>query len=101
MTTEAHPGLRRSGGADVGMSNGAAITMRRGRTGIAIVLSVAVATLSLVWMAGESHYKSCIAAANANFPAVPVSALSGTQTGPLKLSFTEERQAAVNKCHRF
>jgi len=101
VTTEAHPGLRRSGGTDRGVSNGAPVMMRRGRTGVAIALSAVVATLSLVWMAGESHYKSCIAAANANFPAVPVSALRGTQTGPLKLSFTEERQAAVSKCHRF
>jgi hypothetical protein len=101
VTTEAHPGVRRSAGAEYGVSNGVRVATRPGRTALAFAIAAVLASLSLVWMAGESHYKSCIAAANANFPAVPVSALNGTQTGPLKLSFTRERQAAVKKCGRF
>lgn len=72
---------------------------------VAIGLGIAVAAIALavVWMAGESHYRSCVAKAEAEFPAAPVSAFAdGTSdVGPLKLSFVEERAAAVDDCPRF
>lgn len=88
MTDGAQVGIRRSGAA-------------RGGVGLGVVLSVAVIAFALLWSAAESHYKSCIAAATAKFPAVPVSANNGAATGPLKLSFTSERQKAVKDCHRY
>lgn len=39
--------------------------------------------------------------AEAKFPAVPVSAFSGKQTGPLKVSFVSERAKAVDECGLF
>ena len=70
---------------------------------IGLVLGGLVIVLSVVWMAGESHYRSCVAKAEAEFPAAPVSAFSGdtAEVGPLKLSFVEERAAAVQDCSRF
>jgi hypothetical protein len=65
-----------------------------------VVVAIVVVAVSLFWLAAESHYKSCIAQANAKYPAVPVSANNGTVTGPLKLSFVSERQKAVDDCHR-
>jgi hypothetical protein len=67
---------------------------------IAVVVAVAVAALSALWGASESHYRSCVAAAQARFPAVPVSAFSGRGVGPVKVSFVKERTAAVDDCHR-
>jgi hypothetical protein len=101
VTTEAHPGVRRSAPDGIGSSSGAQVMLRRGRAGLGLAIFALVATLALVWMAGESHYKSCVAAASAKFPAVPVSAFNGSATGPLKVSFTSERQKAVSDCHRF
>ena len=67
---------------------------------VAIVAAVAIVVLSVLWMAAESHYRSCIARANAKFPAVAVSAFNGKVTGPLRVSFVTERQKAVDDCHR-
>lgn len=64
------------------------------------VIAVALLLVLAMWMAGESHYRSCVQATEAKFPAVPVSAASGRQTGPLKLSFVKERTAAVEGCGR-
>ena len=65
--------------------------------GLAAV-SLAVIAVSL-WQVGAGYAKqSCIAEAVAKFPAVPVSAYNGSATGPLKLSFTAERQKAVDSC---
>ena len=56
---------------------------------------------SIVWIASEQHYRSCIAKASARYPAVPVSAFTGKDVGPVKVSFVKERASAVNSCHHF
>jgi hypothetical protein len=71
-----------------------------GRLRLAAIVALALITLSVLWGAMESHYRSCVAAAEARFPAVPVSALASRETGPLKLSFVRERQQAVGDCGR-
>jgi hypothetical protein len=50
---------------------------------------------------GEARYRSCIARAEAEFPAVPVSSFNQRATGPLKVSFVEERARALGQCGRF
>lgn len=76
------------------------MTIEDRRTRLTLVVAAAVAALALLWGASESHYRSCVAAAQARFPATPVSALSTRETGPLKLSFVSERQEAVDDCGR-
>ena len=70
------------------------------RVRIALFAMALLITAAAVWGAMESHYRSCVASAEARFPAVPVSAMNGTETGPLKLSFLTERQEAVESCGR-
>ncbi len=70
------------------------------RVRLALFAMAVLITAAAVWGAMESHYRSCVASAEARFPAVPVSAMNGTQTGPLKLSFLTERQEAVEGCGR-
>ena len=50
---------------------------------------------------GEARYRSCIARAEAQFPAVPVSSFNQQATGPLKVSFVGERTRALEQCGRF
>jgi hypothetical protein len=69
--------------------------------GWAAIAAAVVFAICMIWMAGESHYKSCVAGVNSKFPAVAVSAFNGRTTGPLKVSFTVERQKAVGDCGRF
>ena len=47
------------------------------------------------------RYRSCIARAVAQYPAIPVSAFTGRVTGPLKVSYASERAAALDDCGRF
>ena len=75
-----------------------ALDDRRAR--LTLLVAVVLITIAALWGAMESHYRSCVAAAEARFPAVPVSAVNGEQTGPLKLSFLTERQEAVEECGR-
>lgn len=70
------------------------------RVRTALLATAVVAIVCLLWGAMESHYRSCVMAAEARFPGVPVSALTTRETGPLKLSFVEERQRAVAACGR-
>ena len=67
----------------------------------AAIVAAATIVICMFWMAGESHFKSCVAKVNAQYPAVPVSAFEGRATGALKVSFTVERQKAVEDCGRF
>jgi len=69
-------------------------------TGRVLLASVVLITLSALWLAGESHYRSCVSAASARYPSTPVSAFTGKDTGPLKVAFVNERQKAVDGCHR-
>jgi hypothetical protein len=71
-----------------------------GRTVVAgaLVLCAAVLALSGILAVREVGKQTCIEKAEARFPAVPVSAFSGRQTGPVKVSFIEERQEAVEDC---
>jgi hypothetical protein len=50
---------------------------------------------------GEARYRSCIARAEAEFPGVPVSSFNQRATGPLKVSYVEERARALDGCGRF
>ena len=68
--------------------------------GIAAVVAVVLVVTSVVVLALESRYRSCVAAAEAKYPAVAVSAFTTRSTGPLKVSFVSERQRAVDDCHR-
>lgn len=70
----------------------------------AIAVGVALAVASLAWIGGSENYRSCVEAAEAKFPAVPVSAFvtdDPGEVGPLKVSFVNERAAAVDDCSRF
>jgi len=68
--------------------------------GIAAAVAVTLVVVSVVVLALESRYRSCVAAAEAKYPAVPVSAFNTRSTGPVKVSFVEERQRAVDDCNR-
>ena len=68
--------------------------------GVTRLAAVVIVVLSVLWLAAESHYRSCIAKANAKYPAVAVSAFNGKTTGPLRVSFVSQRQKAVDSCHR-
>jgi hypothetical protein len=50
---------------------------------------------------GEARYRSCIARAEAEFPAVAVSSFNQRDTGPLKVSYVDERARALEGCGRF
>lgn len=67
---------------------------------IAAALALALVTVSVVVLALESRYRSCVTAAEARYPAVPVSAFNTRSTGPVKVSFVAERQRAVDDCGR-
>jgi hypothetical protein len=71
--------------------------------GAVAVVSMALIGIGLIWLASEAHYSGCVARANAEFPAVPVSAFAGsrTATGPVKVSFVQERAKAVKDCSHF
>ena len=82
------------------MSN-SADARRTSRATIAFVVAAAVVAVCAVLLVGESRYRSCIAHAEARYPAVPVSAFTGRATGPLKVSFVDERARALGDCGRF
>jgi hypothetical protein len=67
------------------------------------VVSLLLAGIGLIWLADEAHYRGCIARVNATYPAVPVSAFAGskTATGPVKVSFVNERTKALKDCSHF
>ncbi len=67
---------------------------------IAAGIGAALVVIAIVVMALESRYRSCLAAAEAKYPAVPVSAFTGRTTGPIKVSYVEQRQRAVDDCGR-
>ena len=71
------------------------------RSSLLVPIAVAVLLVCAVLLVAESRYRSCIARAEAAFPAVPVSAFTGEATGPLKVSYVEERTAALDDCGRF
>jgi hypothetical protein len=68
---------------------------------VVVVAAVVLAVISLVWIASEQHYRSCVASAEARYPAVPVSAFNRKDVGPVKVSFVSERTKAVERCHHF
>lgn len=74
---------------------------RTSRATIALVIAALVVAACAVLLVGESRYRSCIARAEAQYPAVPVSAFTGRATGPLKVSFVTERARALDDCGRF
>jgi hypothetical protein len=76
-------------------------TRRTSRATIALVAAAVIVAVCAVLLVGESRYRSCIARAEARYPAVPVSAFNGRATGPLKVSFVDERAGALDDCGRF
>jgi cobalamin synthase len=65
------------------MSNGTprqALDATTGVIGIAAMVAVALVVISLVWIASEMHYRSCVAKVEARYPAVPVSAFARQST---------------------
>jgi hypothetical protein len=76
-------------------------TRRLTPASIAVILAAAVVIVSAVLLVAEARYRSCIARAEAEYPAVAVSSFGGNQTGPLKVSFVAERSKALDDCGRF
>ena len=75
---------------------------RPARLGALVAAIVGVVVLVFALLAyGETRYRSCIAKASAEYPAIPVSAFTGRATGPLKVSYVRERAAALDDCGRF
>ena len=66
----------------------------------AVIAAALVVIVSAVLLVAESRYRSCIARAEAEYPAVPVSSFNSEQTGPLKVSFVAERSRALDDCGR-
>ena len=66
-----------------------------------LIAAAAVVLFCALAFLGEARYRSCIARAQAEFPAIPVSALTGEETGPLKVSFVTERADALDDCGRW
>ena len=67
---------------------------------VGVIASVVIA-VALWRIAGETDERTCIEAAEAKVPAVPVSAFvtrDRSATGPLKLSYIRERTRAVDAC---
>lgn len=64
------------------------------------VVAVAALVACAILLVGEARYRSCIAAAEVRYPAVAVSALNSRTTGPLKVSFVNERARAIDACGR-
>jgi hypothetical protein len=73
----------------------------RSPLGVGAAVALVVVVLCAVALVGEARYRNCIAKAEAEFPAVPVSAFNTRATGPVKVSFVEERAAALDRCGRF
>jgi hypothetical protein len=69
--------------------------------GAVIAIAAIIVALSALLLVGESRYRSCIARAEAEFPAIPVSSFSGQATGPLKVSYVRERARALDDCGRW
>ena len=67
---------------------------------IGAAVALTLITISAIVIALESRYRSCVSAAQARYPAVAVSAFNTRTTGPLKVSFVEQRQSAVDDCGR-
>ena len=70
---------------------------------LTLVLAIAGVIVAVaVWrLAGETGVRACIEAAEAKYPAVPVSAFvtrDRSATGPLKVSYIRERARAVDAC---
>jgi hypothetical protein len=72
-----------------------------GSLGIGALLAVALIVLALLWAANGLNTQACVEKAQAQYPAIPVSAFTGRDTGPLKVSFTRERAEAVEGCGLF
>jgi hypothetical protein len=67
--------------------------------GIAAGAAVAVA-VALLWLAGEAHFRGCVAEVEARYPPIAVSAFSREETGPLKVAYDVERAEALEDCSR-
>ena len=59
-----------------------------------------VASLALLWLGGEAHFRGCVEEVSARYPPIAVSAFSRQQTGPLKVAYDAERTEALQGCTR-
>ena len=62
--------------------------------------ALVVAAVSLLWLAAETSYRSCVEGVTARYPPIAVSAFSRAQTGPLKVAYDAERTKALEGCDR-
>ena len=97
MATNPPPQGQGTHGGAAGAAAGAGIV------GLLGVLSLAAIAVALFMVQGSMSEQNCIRKAEAQWPTVPVSAFAGgegdrPETGPLKVSFSEEREAAVKAC---
>jgi hypothetical protein len=69
--------------------------------GLGALIAVALIVIALLWAANGLNTQACVDKAQARYPPVPVSAFTGRDTGPLKVSFTKERSEAVDGCGLF
>jgi hypothetical protein len=74
---------------------------RTSKATIAAVAAAVVVAVCAVLVVGESRYRSCIARAEARYPAVAVSAFTGRATGRVKVCFVDVRARALDYCGRF
>jgi hypothetical protein len=72
----------------------------RGHTRTVVVAAILVIGLVAILALGEMRLRTCIQRAEARYPAVPVSAFTGQDTGPVKVSYVRERADAVDECGR-
>ena len=82
-------------------TNRPAGSQRSGAAALAAGFAALIALILVValWRVGDGlKQQACISKVEAQFPAIPVSALNGKGTGPLKVSFLAERAAAAKDC---
>jgi len=74
---------------------------RTSKATIAMVTAAVIVALCAVLLLGDSRNSRSNERAEAQYTAVPVSAFTGRATGPLKVSFVNERAGALDDCSRF
>lgn len=63
-----------------------------------IALSLIGIAVALFSLSSQVKYGNCVAAQEAKYPAVGVSAFNTKSTGPIKVAYDAERRKAVEAC---